>query len=135
VGNDDQTGPLLLEDHFAREKVSAPFFTNQGSSTNTPRSTASTMSAFPSVLFTPVAPAPLESSPSSSPPRTLHQPAFLPTHPARPPSSYDSRLCWAAAVLQTLSVMSVVSLSNSTPRRATGTLLETTFPSSSSRTR
>jgi hypothetical protein len=70
VATDDQQGPSLLEDQFAREKVSTLSFTTLGSNTNTLRFTASTTSAFQSVLFTPVAPVPLESLPSSSPPKT-----------------------------------------------------------------
>ena len=75
VATDDQKGPQLLEDQFAREKVCLEAFPRLRQQANSFRSTDSTMSVSLSALSTPVALVPLESSPSSSRPPTSHLPA------------------------------------------------------------
>jgi hypothetical protein len=77
VATPDQQGPALLEDHFGREKVrSISTWRRLTQLTPFPRSTASTTNASPSALSTPVAPVPLENSPSLSLPKMSHLPVF-----------------------------------------------------------
>lgn len=134
VATDDKTGPMLLEDGFSREKVRRhpPLYIAYSFSHNH-RSTALTTNAFPNVLFTHEVLAPSESSPSSNQQQTSHVRKSSQIRPERHLYSFDSPLFLVAVAQQTPSAMSVVSLSSSTQRRVTGILLETTFPSSSSR--
>jgi hypothetical protein len=134
VATEDQQGPSLLEDHFAREKVRSIALAANGKYPDKYRSNDSTTSVSQSVLSTPVVPVLLESSHCSSPLPMSHLLASSPIRPARLLSSCDSRLCLVAVVLRILFAMSVVLRSSSTLRRAIGILLETTFLFSSSRT-
>ena len=133
IATDDQTGPQLLEDQFAREKVHliAPGQLQWGA--DSIRSIASITNVSPNASFTPVVPVLLENLPFSSRPQMSHRPASSTTHHARLQSSYGSRLYLVAVVLQTPSGMYAVSPSSSILKRETGTLSETTSQFSSSR--
>lgn len=135
VASEDKQGPMLLEDHFAREKVCSEGTLCHGMTDSACRSIVSTTSVFQNVSCTLAARALLASSRSSnlhpmSPPR-----ASLRTRLARRPSSCAFRPCLAAVALLTQSAMCVVLRANSTPRRVIGILWGTISRSSSSRTR
>lgn len=133
VVNEDKTGPMLLEDPFAREKVRINSLKPSPMTSDGYRSTGLTTNVSPSVLSMPEAQAPTANSRSSSRPQTSLQPVSSQTLRARRPSSCDSRPCWAAEGPQIPSAMSAASLSSSTPRKAIGISLETTSQSSSFR--
>lgn len=119
VASEDQTGPSLLEDAFGREKVC-----HQNRAlyldlilTFHQRSTDLTTSASPSVLSMPAVLAPTVPLDSSSQPPMLPRLASLPTHLGKHPSLFGSRLFLEVAALPTLSAMSAVSPSSSTPKK------------------
>lgn len=71
VSSEDKTGPMLLEDGFGREKVGHYLIAVLAQHSNIYRSTASTTSAFPSVLSTQEEQVPTELLSCLSRPQTL----------------------------------------------------------------
>lgn len=103
VNSEDQIGPMLLEDSFAREKVGGrvvsralvPYLRTRA------RSTALTTSVSPSASSTPEVPVPLANSSYMRRSRSSRTPAFSTTLLARPPSSCVSPPYSAAGALLT----------------------------------
>lgn len=113
VNSEDQTGASLLEDAFGREKVCYSMLgsfrsrsTLENLDTNCiSRSIASITNVFLSALFTPAVLVLMALSSSSNPRKMSPRPAFLPTHPERHPSLFDSQLFWEVAAPPTLFAM------------------------------
>lgn len=139
VVSEKQQGPSLLEDQVAREKLHrcGPLLVSLSGALQAALSliekTQSTMRGYQSVWFThgvPVHTATLNSTSQSQSSHLLESSTILDT---QPPFLSVFPPFLGLGGLQTLYRMHGVLLSSSTPRKAIGTSLETTFPCSSSR--
>lgn len=134
VASEDKTGPSLLEDPFAREKVHSSIEYNKHTLI-VQRFIGLTMSVYLNVSCMLGAAALLVNLRSSNQLRMSRRLVSSLTPPARPLCSYDFRPSLEAGVLLILFGMFVASRSSSTHKRVIGTSSETTSPSSSFRMR